>query len=112
MPYKDREKQRQFQKEWRRKNPQDQRPGKDARRQLVNKFKDKPCLHCGVKYPPCVMDLHHVDPSTKSFEVVPTGRGIQALTEEAKKCVCLCSNCHRLFHGGYIELNLEGQADR
>lgn len=107
MPYKDPEKRKQYQREWRRRNPQDQGPLRDSRRDLVNMLKDKPCLHCGVKYPPCVMDLHHVDPSQKSFEVVPQGRGKQALIEEAKKCVCLCSNCHRLFHGGHIKLNLE-----
>ena len=113
MPYKDKEKQRQFQREWRRLNPQQNlKQSRDARRALVDGFKSKPCVHCGIQYPPCAMDLHHIDPSTKLFEVVPQGRGIEALKEEAKKCVPLCANCHRLFHGGYITLNLEGQADR
>ena len=32
------------------------------------------------------------------------GRSREWLLEEIKKCVCLCSNCHRKIHAGIINL--------
>lgn len=56
------------------------------------------CAKCGEsrRY---LIDFHHVIPSRKSFEVSQTtGRDFSEIEEEAKKCVCLCANCHREFH--------------
>jgi hypothetical protein len=57
-----------------------------------------PCAKCGERrlY---VIDFHHIDPSTKSFTIGDSYRGNNdKIEEEIKKCVCLCSNCHREFH--------------
>lgn len=57
-----------------------------------------PCAKCGERrlY---VIDFHHIDPSTKSFTIGDSYRGSNDKIEaEIKKCVCLCSNCHREFH--------------
>ena len=57
------------------------------------------CAKCGEerKY---VIDFHHIDPSTKSFEVSKgtTGRAHDKIIAEVKKCVCMCRNCHTEFH--------------
>ena len=63
------------------------------------------CLGCGF----CVddenyyaFDFHHIDPTQRSVAV---GSGLnllvswENLTKELNKCVLLCSNCHRIFHG-------------
>ena len=41
------------------------------------------------------LHFHHVDPATKSFALsVATGKGLDKLRAEAKKCVLVCANCH------------------
>ena len=65
---------------------------------VVEHFGDK-CHDCGGTFPHCCYDFHHIDPATKSFEIAPRLDGnINTIMEEAKKCVMLCSNCHRVRH--------------
>ena len=70
----------------------------EKKQQLVDHFGDK-CSDCGQSFPVCCYDFHHVDPSTKSFEIAPRLDGnLNTIMEEAKKCVMVCSNCHRIRH--------------
>jgi hypothetical protein len=52
------------------------------------------------------LHFHHVDPSEKRFGLGGRGltRSIDALREEAKKCVLLCSNCHAQVEAGVLAL--------
>lgn len=52
-----------------------------------------------------LIDFHHIDAEEKEIclsQIVKKTwslkRTIKALEEESKKCICLCSNCHREFH--------------
>jgi hypothetical protein len=71
----------------------------DRRREWLDSLKkDQPCADCGVSFPPCVMDYHHIDPTTKKFSI---GRGSyrnsrKLILEEISKCILVCANCHRL----------------
>ena len=59
-----------------------------------------PCAHCGF-FHPAVMDFHHINPETKErgvSEFVRGGYALNRLVEEIDKCICLCSNCHRILH--------------
>lgn len=65
---------------------------------LINSYKDKPCADCGVKYPPYVMDLDHVDPTQKVDKISTMRRRRMAFAKivaEIAKCEVVCSNCHR-----------------
>ena len=65
---------------------------------VVEHFGDK-CNDCGGTFPHCCYDFHHTDPANKSFEIAPRLDGnINTIMEEAKKCIMLCSNCHRIRH--------------
>jgi predicted HNH restriction endonuclease len=46
-----------------------------------------------------VYDFHHIDPSIKE-EGIGTliNKGWKRLEAELKKCIVLCSNCHRIEH--------------
>lgn len=58
---------------------------------------NKPCLDCGVIYPPCVMEYDHLD--NKLFNVsegVRNGYSLIKIQDEIKKCELVCSNCHKL----------------
>jgi hypothetical protein len=64
-------------------------------------YKNQPCADCGKSYPPRVMDLHHIDPTKKEFDLSQSrgyGKSLKAVEEELVKCVVLCANCHRLRH--------------
>lgn len=66
---------------------------------LVKSFGDH-CALCGKKYPEYVYDFHHIDPSTKEFGISENGltQSKEKTFQEAKKCVMLCGNCHRIVH--------------
>lgn len=57
------------------------------------------CTKCGFNHA-AALDFHHVDPATKLDNVrnlIGYGQ-FAAAYEEIKKCVVLCSNCHRIHH--------------
>jgi hypothetical protein len=67
------------------------------------------CAVCG--YDRCMVNLHfhHVDPRTTSFTMsVASGKGLDKLREEAKKCVLVCANCHGEIESGVIASPLAG----
>lgn len=70
---------------------------KAAVRDLIIQAKAIPCMDCGVRYPPYVMDLDHRDPITKKYPPAQMAGnvGIIAAREEIAKCDVVCSNCHR-----------------
>jgi hypothetical protein len=62
------------------------------------------CWHCGYggddKYIP-TLDMHHVNENEKLFGLnisEISQRSKYEIIEEAKKCVLLCSRCHREYH--------------
>lgn len=88
---------------------------KDCHNQYVkNKYKENQtkieqlksqlkCAKCGDSRG-YVLDFHHIDPKEKDKEVsrmISKNYEMEHIMEEIKKCVCLCSNCHREFH--YLE---------
>lgn len=83
--------------------------GKKARaaksRKLLQRYKSFcGCKVCGEKEP-VVLDLHHLDPSSKELEVSKTvNYSRERLKKEVRKCVVLCSNCHRKVHAGILQL--------
>jgi len=64
------------------------------------------CLVCGESRRFC-LDFHHINPSHKSQKVsslIWNGSSIATLEAEVEKCVVLCSNCHRGYHAGEVEI--------
>ena len=57
------------------------------------------CADCGNTYPICCYDFHHVGPKTQEVgRMVHKDMKLELILEEARKCVLLCSNCHRIRH--------------
>lgn len=62
------------------------------------------CRLCGEKEP-VVLDLHHVNMHEKEADVSMLVRcGLKVIKAEIRKCVVLCSNCHRRVHAGLLNL--------
>lgn len=72
---------------------------KENNLRIINEFKSSGCAKCRDKrlY---VLDCHHLDPNTKTFEVARLSKAASENTvqKELAKCIVLCSNCHREFH--------------
>jgi hypothetical protein len=71
--------------------------------EIIDSFKEgKKCEKCGYNKYKCALEFHHKDPKQKEFNISSGGKKkIERIKEEIKKCVLLCSNCHREFH--YLE---------
>jgi hypothetical protein len=65
------------------------------------------CGICGYSKCNAALDLHHLDPSTKEFNISrvmarPVSWG--KIVKEIRKCVLLCSRCHTEVHMGVAKL--------
>jgi hypothetical protein len=65
--------------------------------QLILEWKSQGCQKCRETRPHTI-DAHHINPKEKDFMIGTVIRGIEITKEELKKCIPLCSNCHRDFH--------------
>ena len=61
------------------------------------------CQCCGYDRSMRALHFHHIDESTKKFAISGNiTRNWADVTEELKKCVLVCSNCHMEIHDGLI----------
>lgn len=58
------------------------------------------CADCGGSFHHSAMDFHHIDSSVKETNVSILIRtaDMAAAVAEARKCILLCANCHRVRH--------------
>ena len=64
------------------------------------------CSNCGYKKNLAGLCFHHIDESTKSFQIDTrkcSNTKYEVLEEEAKKCILLCHNCHMEEHYPQLE---------
>lgn len=64
------------------------------------------CVVCGEDRTACLDHHHHKDREGKKAEVgrlVRAGYALSTIQAEIAKCVVLCANCHRLFHGHHTQ---------
>ncbi len=76
------------------------------REMIADVKKANPCLACG-ETEICCLDFHHKNKKDKLESIGALVRlqwGLPRILEELKKCVVLCSNCHRKLHTGVISL--------
>ena len=67
------------------------------------------CSECGYDKTFAALDFHHIDPKTKDKSInfnylmqqSPTPDRVGDVLSELKKCIVICSNCHREFHSVY-----------
>lgn len=72
---------------------------------ILAETKGSKCQICG--YDKCInaLEFHHLDPTKKDFGISHKNiRSIEAYKEEIKKCILVCSNCHKEIHAGLIDL--------
>jgi transposase len=79
---------------------------RNVKRLLVSEAGGK-CRICGFAEHPAALQFHHLDPTTKEFNLGLQGltRSIDRMRSEAEKCLLLCANCHALVEAGVLEVS-------
>ena len=83
--------------------------GGNQRARIIELFKKKQggkCSICGYDKYLGALDFHHEEPNSKEFTISNMDFRMDVIEAEVEKCVLLCSNCHREFHGGLINLEV------
>lgn len=63
------------------------------------------CSYCSED-DECCLDFHHLDPSEKEHGIARFAKyyfGTEKWYNEIKKCIVVCSNCHRKIHKHGLE---------
>lgn len=73
--------------------------------QLISIFDSKCCI-CGFDKYPSALEFHHINPEEKEFGITvdTTTKALDKQIEELKKCILVCSNCHRGIHSGNVKI--------
>lgn len=76
-----------------------------VKKKAIDAFGGK-CGICGYDKCKAALEFHHVDPHEKDFGVSHKGVTLawSKMAAELRKCICLCSNCHREVHAGLTEI--------
>jgi len=61
------------------------------------------CWKCGYDEESCAIDMHHIDPKTKTLRLQGASQGLtngqrKEVIAELKTCASLCAVCHRVYH--------------
>lgn len=67
-------------------------------RPIYQEMKNKPCVDCGIQYPPYVMDFDHIgtDKIENVSKLMNSGISQAKVLLEIAKCELVCANCHRI----------------
>ncbi len=90
-----------------------QKRGLERKRELV-RLEGCQCRLCGYNRNLAALEFHHTKPSTKTFPLdlrSLSNRSWKTLREEARKCVLLCSNCHKETHHPQMSLKKKSRAE-
>jgi len=75
-------------------------------KEKIVKYKGSRCVVCGYSKCPQVLNLHHLDPSKKNFQISGCHcYSWEKIHKELDKCILVCSNCHGEIHSGFIKLS-------
>lgn len=80
----------------------------NAKRRLIRAFGGACCV-CGYSRCDEVMEFHHLDPTTKDTswsQMRGRIKGWESIIVEMRKCVMVCSNCHKEVHAKFSVIPL------
>ena len=65
------------------------------------------CVLCGYERCVTALEFHHIDPTSKDFNVTGSRdtRSFASMIAEIRKCVLVCANCHREIHFGLVDVD-------
>lgn len=71
---------------------------------LISLFHSKCCI-CGFDKFQEALEFHHINPEEKEISLSANKMvSLERQINEAKKCILVCSNCHKGIHAGYYQV--------
>lgn len=85
-------------------NAYNHKQGREKRLRAIKELGGR-CLVCGFDAYSCSPDIHHKDAAQKdpNFRSM-RGWSWEHISEELKKCVLVCKNCHAGIHAGLVQI--------
>ena len=80
---------------------------KRTKQRMINSMGGKCCL-CGYNKSNWALDFHHLNPTEKEFSfggLRASCKSWEKITNELKKCILVCANCHREIHEGLVDVS-------
>ena len=110
MAYKDKEKQKEYQRDWVAKKKQNNQDfiytikenvniRRRSRKKEISDLKEStPCFDCDKFFQACIMDFDHIEDNKISniSRMVNNNASWEKIYKEIAKCQLVCANCHRL----------------
>jgi hypothetical protein len=81
---------------------------------MIEAFGGKCCI-CGYNKCDDAIDFHHVDPAIKDFHMGQMRsdiKGWATIVKELRKCVMVCTRCHKEVHSPRINTSIPDDAPR
>lgn len=111
MPYKSKDKQKEYQAQWHQDN-KDRRRAKAgvryaAKRSHIQQLKESsPCTDCQEFYPYYVMQYDHIHSKFMGInEMIAMNYSLEVILKEIEMCELVCANCHAArTHRRYYEM--------
>ena len=105
MPFRNKEYRLIYRRKWYAKNKKSEIAHVKRRKLEIKKWfadykKTLSCIKCNENHP-AALEFHHSGGFKKDravSEMVSDGVSISKISEEIKKCMVLCSNCHKKIH--------------
>ena len=72
---------------------------------LIRKQRGGKCEKCGYDKYLGALDFHHINPEEKEMTIGDRNFKLKECIEETKKCILICSNCHRELHAGLWDIS-------
>lgn len=118
MPFKDKNKLREYKKKWNTQYYQNHKIEEldrtkkrklEMRKWFIEHKKKLNCEKCGESHITC-LEFHHTNAKKKNFDISNSiwrkGYSKIKILSEAEKCIVLCANCHRKQHSREIPGNI------
>lgn len=88
---------------------QDTKTHRKTTRLRIIKSMGGECQLCGYKKCIRALEIHHINPEEKefTFSTDKLCHSWEKLSEELKKCILLCANCHREVHDDMLNFELK-----
>jgi len=79
---------------------------KNTKKRIIDAFGGKCCM-CGYNKCNEALELHHLNPEEKDFSFGAVRASIKSwskIVKELRKCILVCSNCHKEIHYNNTEI--------
>jgi len=79
---------------------------KNTKRRMIESMGGECCI-CGYSKCDSALAFHHLDPNGKDFSfgaVRASPKNWKTITDELRKCILVCHNCHSEIHEGVTEI--------